>query len=56
MEYHNFFRETKKDGSVYTIINFSEKNDDVVDLSAFKKVPKKLDVFYATANSVMLSK
>ncbi|XP_033206941.2 alpha-glucosidase [Bombus vancouverensis nearcticus] len=50
-----FARETMLDGSVYTIINYSDK-DDVVDLSVFEKAPKKLDVFYATANSVVLSK
>lgn len=50
-----FARETKKDGSVYTIINSSD-NDDVVDLSVFKNAPKKLDVFYATAKSTVLSK
>ncbi|XP_060821842.1 alpha-glucosidase-like [Bombus pascuorum] len=49
-----FSRETKKDGSVYTLINYSDE-DDVVDLSEFQNAPKKLDVFYATANSTMLS-
>lgn len=41
--------------SVYTLINYSDK-DDVVDLSAFENAPKKLDVFYATAKSTVLSK
>ncbi|XP_043584365.1 alpha-glucosidase-like [Bombus pyrosoma] len=50
-----FARETEEGGSVYTMINYSDK-DDVVDLSAFKNAPKKLNVFYATANSIALSK
>nr|BAI44029.1 alpha-glucosidase [Bombus diversus diversus] len=50
-----FARGTVMDGSVYTIINFSDK-DDIVNLSAFENIPKKLDVFYATAKSTVLSK
>ncbi|XP_017886530.1 alpha-glucosidase-like isoform X2 [Ceratina calcarata] len=50
-----FSREHKKYGSVYAVINFSEQ-EDIVDLSAFNNVPKKLYTYYATDGITSLPK
>ena len=54
MECGNIFRETEKHGSVYAITNFGDK-DSTVDLSVFDNIPSKLDVYYASTISNILS-
>ncbi|XP_043521918.1 alpha-glucosidase-like isoform X2 [Frieseomelitta varia] len=49
-----FARETEKHGSVYAITNFGDE-DSTVDLSVFDNIPSKLDVYYASAISGILS-
>ena len=49
-----FFRETKKHGSVYAVSNLGDE-ESTVDLSVFDNVPDKLHVYYASANSTVLS-
>ncbi|KAK9308582.1 hypothetical protein QLX08_001445 [Tetragonisca angustula] len=48
-----FARETKEHGNVYAITNFGDKAS-TVDLSVFNKIPRILDVHYATADSKVL--
>ncbi|KAK9308580.1 hypothetical protein QLX08_001445 [Tetragonisca angustula] len=48
-----FARETEKHGSVYAITNFGNKAS-TVDLSVFDNIPRKLKVYYATADSKVL--
>ncbi|KOX76229.1 Alpha-glucosidase, partial [Melipona quadrifasciata] len=47
-------RETEDHGSVYAVSNFGEK-DVTVDLSVFDKIPNKLNVYYASTISDILS-
>ncbi|XP_076748575.1 alpha-glucosidase [Xylocopa sonorina] len=50
-----FSRETEQNGSVYVAINFGEAQE-TVDLSVFNKVPKTLNVYYATDGAVVLDR